>query len=84
MQHLLMRLQPTTSQVISPAKKRAKLDESVYYLSDPPMLVIQSHTGLGATRRLLIPSLRWFCLLKFWPRAPCLVPLILSRGYLIH
>jgi U3 small nucleolar RNA-associated protein 10 len=38
MQHLLMRLQPTTSQVISPAKKRAKLDESVSYLSGPPVL----------------------------------------------
>jgi U3 small nucleolar RNA-associated protein 10 len=38
MQYLLMRLQPTTSQVISPAKKRAKLDESVSYLSGPPVL----------------------------------------------
>jgi len=38
MQHLLMRLQPTTSQVISPAKKRSKLDESVSYLYDPPIL----------------------------------------------
>jgi U3 small nucleolar RNA-associated protein 10 len=37
MQHLLVRLQPTTNQVTSPAKKRAKLDESVYKFSDTPI-----------------------------------------------
>jgi U3 small nucleolar RNA-associated protein 10 len=38
MQHLLTRLQPTTNQVPSPVKKRAKLDELVYWFSDISML----------------------------------------------
>ena len=54
-----MRLQPTTSQVISPAKKRAKLDESVSYLSGPPVSghLISDRPASNAPSADFFPSL---------------------------